>query len=64
LECSRIDELRELERKSGELSIDPERCFYLLASKSGFSTRLRAEQSARVHLWDLSTITGLIHELA
>ena len=58
-----IDVFRELERKAKTLSIKPEQCFYLLASKSGFSPRLRQQQGLHLQLWDMSTIDKLIQGL-
>jgi AAA+ ATPase superfamily predicted ATPase len=57
-----IDVLHELKRKSKEISSQPERCFYLLASKSGFTSRLQQAQDAHTFLWDVSSITTLMRK--
>lgn len=58
-----IDILHELKRKSEDVPARKERCFYLLASKSGFSARLREAQEAHILLWDVSYITTLMRGL-
>jgi AAA+ ATPase superfamily predicted ATPase len=58
-----MDVFRDLERKAKALSIKPEQCFYLLASKSGFSPRLWQQQGPHLQLWDIPTINTLIQGL-
>jgi AAA+ ATPase superfamily predicted ATPase len=55
--------LHALKRKSESLPTLPQQSFYLLASKSGFSSRLRQTQDTHTFLWDLSSITDLVHEI-
>ena len=59
-----IDILHELMRKSEDVPTKKERCFYLLASKSGFSSRLREAQDAHILLWDIPYITTLIRGIS
>jgi len=58
--------LHELKQKSGDVPAGKGGCFYLLASKSGFSSRLRKEKDANTFLWDMPYITtsmrGLLDE--
>jgi AAA+ ATPase superfamily predicted ATPase len=66
--------LHELMRKSEDVPPTPgpsqegrpvkkERCFYLLASKNGFSSSLRQVQDDNIFLWDMPYITTLIQGL-
>jgi hypothetical protein len=66
--------LHELMRKSEDVPPTPgpsqegrpvkkERCFYLLASKNGFSNSLRQGKDANIFLWDVPYITTLVNGL-
>jgi len=58
-----VDVVYELNRKSEDVPTKREQCFYLLASKSGFSPRLRENPDAHIILWDIPYITAMIYEL-
>jgi len=58
-----IDVLHELKRKSEDVPAGKGRRFYLLASKSGFSNRLRQVQNDNIFLWDVPYITMLMRGL-
>jgi AAA+ ATPase superfamily predicted ATPase len=58
-----IDVLHELKRKSANMPIQPKRRFYLLASKSGFTSRLQQTQDADMFLWDLPEIAMRVREI-
>jgi hypothetical protein len=58
-----LEVLAQLKQIAEEASISVKRSFYLIASKSGFTERLRQAKDASVRLWDLSDITRRIGEV-
>ena len=58
-----IDVLHELKQKSRHVATAPKRCFYLLASKSGFTSQLRQAQDAHTLLWDLPHIAMQVYDI-
>lgn len=58
-----IGVLHKLKRRSEDVPAGRGGCYYLLVSKSGFTSRLQQAQDDHTFLWNLPSVTKLIYHL-